>query len=144
DDCDGQVDEDFKPPLGDTCSNGQQGVCLRTGAFVCRADGTGVQCNAPAVTPGTEICNNLDDDCDGNVDEHLTGCTCSPQGELCNNADDDCDGKIDEGITRQCGTGTCLGLETCVNGVFTGCTATTPITETCNGLDDDCDGVRDG
>ncbi|HWU90067.1 MAG TPA: MopE-related protein, partial [Kofleriaceae bacterium] len=94
--------------------------------------------------PGTEICNHLDDDCDGKTDEGLTGCTCVPQGEVCNNIDDDCDGNIDEDIQRPCGTGTCQGIETCTAGVFSGCTAPQPTAEVCNGLDDNCDGVRDG
>jgi uncharacterized protein (TIGR03382 family) len=66
-----------------------------------------------------------------------------PTGEICNNKDDDCDGIIDEDITRQCGTGACLGVEHCVAGQFVGCTAQMPTNETCNGLDDDCDGVVD-
>jgi putative metal-binding protein len=145
DDCDGAVDEDFIPGKGDSCDNGKLGVCRRTGNLVCRADGTGLQCNAPAgPAPGTEVCNNLDDDCDGKVDEGLSNCTCSPQAERCDGVDQDCDNKIDEGLTRQCGTGTCLGIETCTNGVFTGCTAAQPGVEVCNGLDDNCDGVRDG
>jgi hypothetical protein len=90
------------------------------------------------------MCNNLDDDCDGKIDEGLTGCTCVPQGEQCNNVDDDCDGKIDEGLTRPCGTGTCQGIETCVAGQYVGCTAPLPSPEVCNGLDDNCDGLRDG
>ena len=36
-----------------------------------------------------EVCNAMDDDCDGAVDEHATD-------ELCNRLDDDCDGFVDE------------------------------------------------
>ncbi|HEU0035350.1 MAG TPA: MopE-related protein [Kofleriaceae bacterium] len=143
DDCDTAIDEDF-PGKNGTCDNGKLGACRRTGTLVCKADGTGLQCNAPDASGSNETCNNVDDDCDGKVDEGLVGCSCTPQGEQCNNADDDCDGNIDEGITRPCGTGTCQGTETCVAGVFTGCTAQQPSSETCNGLDDNCDGVRDG
>ncbi len=142
DDCDGVIDEGFTK--GGTCDNGQQGQCRASGTFVCTADGLGVTCNAPTITPGTEICNGLDDDCDGKIDEGVTGCTCIAQGETCNNMDDDCDNKIDENITRACGTGVCQGIETCAAGVFAGCTAKTPTTEICNKLDDDCDGVIDG
>jgi hypothetical protein len=156
DDCDGQADEDFKPPamspgLGDVCTNGQFGACLRAGTLVCRADGTGVQCNAPAVTPGVEICNNMDDDCDGKIDEDpdppalpINCQPCVPTGESCNGKDDNCNGQTDENLTRACGTGACLGTETCVGGAYVGCTARVPTTETCNGIDDDCDGIRDG
>ncbi|MCX5743936.1 MAG: MopE-related protein, partial [Proteobacteria bacterium] len=78
------------------------------------------------------------------IDEGITGCTCIPQGETCNNMDDNCNGLIDDGITRPCGTGVCQGIETCTAGVFGGCTAPPVGVETCNGLDDDCDGVADG
>ena len=144
DDCDSLIDEDF-PTKGGACDNGKLGVCRRTGNLVCKADGTGLSCNAAVGPNGSaEICNNLDDNCNGLVDEGLTGCSCSPQGEQCNNADDDCDTRIDEGLTRPCGTGTCQGVESCAAGAFGGCTAQTPTTEICNGLDDNCDGVRDG
>ncbi len=141
-DCDGAIDEGFNK--GAACDNGQQGVCRRTGTLGCTPDGSGVQCSAVAVTPGVEICNGLDDDCDGKIDEGVSGCNCVPQGETCNNMDDDCDGTIDEGITRACGQGTCQGIETCSKGVFGGCTAPASGVEICNGLDDDCDGVKDG
>lgn len=144
DDCDTQIDEDF-PNKGGACDNGLLGVCRTTGTLICRADGAGLQCNAPAgPSPSMETCNQLDDDCDGKVDEGLGSCTCVPQGEQCNNMDDDCDTNVDEGLTRQCGTGTCVGTETCAAGMWGNCTAQQPTTETCNGDDDNCDGVIDG
>ncbi len=143
DDCDTLVDEGFTK--GGMCDNGQLGVCRTTGTLVCRADGAGVQCNAPVgPAPGTETCNMLDDDCDGKIDEGLGSCMCQPQAEQCDNDDDDCDGRTDEGLTRSCGSGTCLGVETCVAGMYGGCTAQPSTAETCNGLDDNCDGVVDG
>jgi len=150
DDCDTLVDEDF-PNKGGTCTNGQKGNCLRTGTLECRADGTGLQCNAVTVTPGSEgtQCNQMDDDCDGLVDEGL-GCTsCVPVAESCNNKDDDCNGIIDDGLTRACGQGTCLGTEKCTDGVWGGtpqdaCSAPLPTAEICDGKDNDCDGVCDG
>jgi hypothetical protein len=179
DDCDGDVDEDFEPDKGNACSNGAQGLCRRDGNLVCKGDFTGLTCNAEqrtcvnnqlfingapqgANTCG-EICNSLDDDCDGKVDENLVGCSCSPQQEQCNGRDDDCDTRIDEAsnngppITRPCGTGTCQGVETCrfvqncgaLPGApgcsgFGGCTAALPTTEDCDGIDNNCDGIRDG
>lgn len=144
DDCDALIDEDF-PGKGGACTNGLLGACRTTGTLVCRADGTGLQCNAPAgPAPSTEVCNTLDDDCDGKVDEGLAGCTCIPQGESCNNLDDDCDTLVDEGLTRACGQGTCTGIETCSAGVYGGCTAPPSSAEVCDGLDNNCDGIRDG
>ena len=68
DDCDNKVDEDFTT-LGMTCNVGQ-GVCTRYGTYVCKSDGTGTQCSAtPGAPTGAEICNYLDDDCNGIVDD---------------------------------------------------------------------------
>ena len=66
--------------------------------------------------------------------------------EICNGLDDDGDGLIDEDLSQSCSTdvGICTeGVETCTNGVWSDCTGTLPQTETCNGLDDDCDGTTD-
>ena len=66
DDCDGAVDEDF-PNKGQPCDDGKQGICKGTGTLICDTDGTGVTCSItnPGGTATTEICNGLDDDCDG-------------------------------------------------------------------------------
>ena len=68
-DCDGGVDEPF-PLVGTSCTNGELGACLRTGAYACTSAGTGVQCSAmPSGGGSAEQCNGLDDDCDGAMDE---------------------------------------------------------------------------
>ncbi len=150
DDCDVLIDEDF-PDLGDACSNGQFGECARDGVRVCAADQLGTTCDAPAVTPGTETCNALDDDCDRLVDEGLgPSCTCTPTQEVCNGADDDCDTQIDEaplpGVGTECGfdVGVCdPGTLACTNGQLVCTGGVGPGTETCNSLDDDCDAFTD-
>ncbi|MBL8620114.1 MAG: hypothetical protein JNK64_02395 [Myxococcales bacterium] len=146
DDCDTLIDEDF-PNRGGACDNGMLGRCRGTGTYVCTASGAGTTCNitSPGATPTTEICNNIDDNCDGQIDEGLI-CSCSGV-EICNNADDDCDGQVDEMLVRGCGTdvGECsAGTQTCTAGSWGTCTGTGPATETCNNRDDDCDGVIDG
>jgi len=79
-------------------------------------------------------------DCGGN-------CHNSSILEVCNNLDDDKDCQMDENLTRQCGinnTGICrLGAETCQTGQWIGCNATLPQNETCDGRDEDCDGSTD-
>jgi hypothetical protein len=159
DDCDGQVDEDF-PQVGKPCDNGLLGVCKGTGTYGCKADGTGVQCNItnPGQSPTAEVCNGLDDDCDGKVDEGLTNCTCNPSPEICNGSDDDCNGLVDDGVGPQgcaitnsfgsCpGTAPCAGTPGCLTspaGCYGACNAQTPAAEICDGKDNNCDGVCDG
>jgi alpha-tubulin suppressor-like RCC1 family protein len=66
DNCNGQTDEGFN--VGQSCSVGV-GECARTGQYVCKADGSGIECNATPGTPTTEICDGKDNDCDGQIDE---------------------------------------------------------------------------
>ncbi|MEM6962322.1 MAG: SUMF1/EgtB/PvdO family nonheme iron enzyme, partial [Myxococcota bacterium] len=72
-DCDGVVDDSFEG-LGDECDNGELGACRDVGAIVCSNDQRATQCDlslppdAVVGAPGPEICNSIDDDCDGIVD----------------------------------------------------------------------------
>ncbi len=70
--------------------------------------------------------------------------------EVCNNLDDDCDGFIDNikgaltPLHAFCQQGKCPGTRTCQAGKWTPCQPTqAPTSETCNGKDDDCDGAVD-
>jgi len=64
--CNGQTDEDFN--VGQSCTVGV-GECARTGQYVCNQDGSGTQCNATPGTPTPEVCDGLDNDCDGQIDD---------------------------------------------------------------------------
>jgi hypothetical protein len=68
----------------------------------------------------------------------------SPTAETCNNIDDNCDGTIDNMPPLTCGTGACqASAPACTNGTPGTCTPGSPTPETCNGIDDDCDGFID-
>jgi len=62
--------------------------------------------------------------------------------ELCNLIDDDCNGRTDEEARTECGTGWCRRLASGC-GAFVSCTPGKPRIETCNYFDDDCDGEID-
>ncbi|MCB9638360.1 MAG: hypothetical protein H6727_05550 [Myxococcales bacterium] len=123
-DCDGKTDEDF-PTKGASCTSGQA-PCESKGQFVCKQDGSGVECNAGPPTGTAEVCDNKDNDCDGKIDETFAG-----KGSPCT-----------------AGTGECRenGIRICnLDGTGLTCNATPKAAqiEECNGRDDDCDGKTD-
>jgi len=121
DDCDGSVDELGAQPCYDgdpatrnvgectdgtrICSGGEWGTCIGQ------------------VTPTTETCNGLDEDCDGDVDDG------NPGGG----------GACVTGLLGVCAAGT----DNCVGGGITCVQNVSSSPEVCNGLDDDCDGTPD-
>lgn len=177
--CDGGVDEG-SPGAGADCTTQLPGVCSK-GLTACAAGGM-PKC-VPDVAPGSiaEVCNGLDDNCDGSADEgYNVGGTCSvgvggcakkaailcdgaggatcpavagmPAAEVCNGIDDNCDGTKDEGFSV--GGACMLGLGACqASGSFTcnlmGAVVCDAITgsvspEVCgNTIDEDCDGALD-
>ncbi len=180
DDCDGTVDE-ADPQQGLDCVSDMPGEC-GPGTFRC-TDGQLV-CR-PNSQPVDDVCDGLDNDCDGQADENPpgTGFACQVEGllgacsigisacidgsvecvdnpeptdEICNGVDDDCDGEIDNGDPdggRPCDTGffgVCAdGRTTCVEGGIVCRAELQPGPDEgaggseCNGLDDDCDGEVD-
>jgi streptogramin lyase len=163
DDCNGIIDDPWANQKGKKCSVGV-GACQRTGVYVCLADGSGVQCSVSGGSPTPEICDGIDNDCNGQIDDGLMrpcqtacgsgietcnkgvwgGCTArQPQPETCNNQDDDCDGQVDNGLTRTCKTACGKGTEVCISGRWVNCDAQQPQPEVCDGTDNDCNGQID-
>ena len=104
---------------GKPCYEGPQnlagiGECTR-GTWDCEDDG-GITC-VGWVAPTKEVCDGLDNDCDGMADDSIPNRSC----------------------TSACGG----GAQRCVHSTWDACDAPQPQLETCNGLDDDCNGVSD-
>ena len=118
------------------------GICS-DGMQTCIAGAGGVGSDWGACTggrlPEAETCNELDDDCDGVVDD---GCVCR-RGET---------RACYDGPAPTAGVGICkAGTQACVIeagaarwGACQGQVLPVAGGETCNGADDDCDGIVDG
>ncbi len=109
-DCDGVIDDiDAR-----SCGGSEAGVC-RQGMQECK-QGYWTACEG-AIEPDIEVCDGLDNDCDGRVDETLR---------------------------RACGSddGACIvGTQVCSAGSWSACGGSYvgPVSESCDGIDDDCD-----
>jgi len=66
-----------------------------------------------------------------------------PMNEICNDLDDDCDGARDENLFQPCESICGPGMEKCIGGRWGFCDAPQPSTELCDEIDNDCDGEID-
>jgi MYXO-CTERM domain-containing protein len=112
--CDGTADNGITA----TACGSDVGEC-KAGTTACVAGALVCQ---GAVGPSAELCDGLDNDCNGIKDDNP-----SDAGTACGSSD-----------------GTCVpGKNQCVNGSLVCVGATGPKTEVCDGLDNDCNGTVD-
>jgi hypothetical protein len=160
-DCNGLVDEG----IGNVACG--KGECLHEQPY-CK-DGKVTVCD-PFKGASQEVCDGLDNDCNGLVDENqwpltcgqgiclhtVPGCVagevpvCDPldgaAAEECDAKDNDCDGLVDEGLGfTTCGVGVCLHtVANCSEGEPQECDPMQGAgTELCDGKDNDCNGTSD-
>jgi hypothetical protein len=166
--CDGKVDADaFNAPVAETKSCGV-GICsggTQTRECTDATFGEWSACEGTAQQPTTELCNKLDDNCDGVVDDpfdadrdgfvtNVTACRqayantpldCNDNAasahpgaaEMCNGVDDDCDGIIDnvDGSTDTIETACACSGQSAAKVI-----QTKKHREELNKIDDNCDG----
>ena len=137
DDCDGQLDEEF-PQKGWQCLvAGKQGACA-VGKFTACSKGS-LLCTGPTAT--AEVCNGIDDDCDGYIDNVKQGSSAVLTKPCYDTARGGC---TSSGSGYSC-KGSCkAGLSYCAGGKWIGCSgASYPGLEQCSGKDENCNGLTD-
>ncbi|HSM93865.1 MAG TPA: MopE-related protein, partial [Anaeromyxobacteraceae bacterium] len=88
-------------------------------------------------TPSPELCDGLDQDCNGLVDDGVPGCCAPGAQEACGAAVGAC-----AAGTRTCTADRAWG--DCLDGLGSPVRLPGTVPEECNGVDDDCDGKVDG
>ena len=129
DDCDGLLDEDDPDLAAPAFACAQFGVCAGTQPVCEDGDWRCHYPEPPLRSPGKEVlCDNRDNDCDGQIDEDFPG-----KGEPCTRGHGVCAGAGEWECSPDERSLRCTALERPERAAV----------EVCNGFDDDCDGRID-
>ncbi len=130
-DCDGSLDENHTA----TETSCGLGICARTGQSMCQGGVVVNTCSAGQPNAGGEVCDGVDNDCDGLVDaadQSMAVVPCEKQGGVCANLNK---------APSLCVAGT---WQSCTDAFYTAQRFPNyATTDSCDGLDNDCDNVTD-
>lgn len=170
DNCNSVIDENIIKECWDglsTADFSDQSQCKK-GTREC-LNGVFTECLGQVFPSENEICDGIDNNCNGKTDEIEYG-VCGPDvdtgvcfkgnqvcfgdeticldavfasDEICDGLDNNCNSKTDEDLKQGCETLCGIGQETCSSGNWINCDAPMPIEEVCDGIDNDCDGEAD-